>query len=981
MRHLLIACLGLICCAAVHAGSFALARNGQPAATIVISADPTPSAAFAAAELQYHVRKITGALLPVATDDQPVKGPRVLVGDSECTKALHLQGRRYQPEEHLIRFLPETLVLLGRDTAAVETGRNPEVEAGKFGKAMRFSGNQIIEITPRFDDDCGTLEAWVWLPAEKPQKHATIMRMDGGGPWSYHIIQRDGDSSRISYTTYDGVNGHGLSSGDLAEGWHHVVGTHDVKSGKQELFVDGKSCGTTSYVKTTCADVPLGIGGCPGAANPVGNPFIGLIDEVRITKDVRTPVAGAAGGPYDTDANTLALLHLDQGAKVMDNSAGDGFIASPPPLMQSNGTLYSVYDFLERYCDVRWYLPGTLGEITPQRKTLTVSGADLQRKPAMQYRWLAGGPLYMPVPPEHPTAEDQRKWMLRNRLGGDYKTTGHSFYGYYDRFLKDHPDWFAQGYPGQPPQMCYTNPEFIAQVVQDARDYFDGKGAKAGAAASSNIFGLVPMDNSSWCKCPRCQAELIASEKDNPQFTNGWASDYIFNFTNKVAGEIAKTHPDKLIGQLAYSSYGYYPTKVVPDKNVSVQMCLHTRNWWCPSMEANDRKVLTAWRAGSPDRPLHLWLYYCFPALNAKYGSFNYWPGFFAHTAVKQMKMYNDAKIGGIFLENSSEMDATYLMDQLEYYVTLKLADDPALDGNKLIDEFFPRYYGSAGAPMKALYCRIEDLYSNPKYYPPEIQKSRAHQHQTEELAWKWIGTPQRVAELQKLMDEAKARAKTPEEQQRVALFEKGIWLPLAEGRKKYEAHQAGMQAPPPVVAVPKVPEAAGDAAKVDWSQIKDLGGWGGLGGDPTPQKFQTRLAHDGKFVYIQLVHFVNPKSLANGANIYDGDDWELFFAAERGSSYNQLCISPNGRAFEQGWKPDAQWKSGVAVKSDVSAPDKWTVTLALPLDKLTPKPLSGRFYANFYRNGGGAAQMLAWSPPYASGFHDTARLPQFDLK
>ena len=26
-------------------------------------------------------------------------------------------------------------------------------------------------------------------------------------------------------------------------------------------------------------------------------------------------------------------------------------------------------------------------------------------------------------------------------------------------------------------------PEFIAQVVQDARDYFDGKGAKAGAAS------------------------------------------------------------------------------------------------------------------------------------------------------------------------------------------------------------------------------------------------------------------------------------------------------------------------------------------------------------------------------------------------------------------------------------------------------------------------------------------------------------------
>ena len=260
-----------------------------------------------------------------------------------------------------------------------------------------------------------------------------------------------------------------------------------------------------------------------------------------------------------------------------------------------------------------------------------------------------------------------------------------------------------------------------------------------------------------------------------------------------------------------------------------------------------------------------------------------------------------------------------------------KLADDPGLDGNKLIEEFFTRYYGSAAGPMKALYNRIEDLFGNPKYYPPEIQKSLAHQHQTEELAWKWVGTPERVAELQKLMDQAKVAAKTDEERQRVSLFEKGIWIPITEGRRKYESHQVGRQAPPVVVPVPKVPEAAGDAALVDWSQVKDLGGWGGLAGDPTDQKFETRVAHDARFVYLQLVHLVNPKSLGSGPSVYDGDDWELFFAAERGGSYRQLCVAPNGKVFEKGWKPDAEWKSAVAVKSDTTAADRWTVSLAPP--------------------------------------------------
>ena len=50
-------------------------------------------------------------------------------------------------------------------------------------------------------------------------------------------------------------------------------------------------------------------------------------------------------------------------------------------------------------------------------------------------------------------------------------------------------------------------------------------------------------------------------------------------------------------------------------------------------MEANDRKVLARVAPRrTRERPLYLWLYYCFPALNAKYGNFHYFPGFFAHT-------------------------------------------------------------------------------------------------------------------------------------------------------------------------------------------------------------------------------------------------------------------------------------------------------------------------------------------------------------
>jgi hypothetical protein len=503
-----------------------------------------------------------------------------------------------------------------------------------------------------------------------------------------------------------------------------------------------------------------------------------------------------------------------------------------------------------------------------------------------------------------------------------------------------------------------------------------------------DVYGLVPMDNNSWCKCPRCQAELNQDQMGNLQFNNGKASDYIFNFVNKVAREVHKTHPDKWIGALAYSDYAYYPEKFKVEPNVVIQTCLHTRNWWCPSMEVNDRKVLDEWRQQDPERPLYLWLYYCFPALNAKYGDWHYFPGYFAHTVVKQMKWYEDRGIRGIFMEHSSEFEGSYLMDQLEFYVTLKLACDPALDGNKLIDEFFTRYYGAAAKPMQALYGQIEETFSNPKNYPAEIQHSPGHQHQTEELAWGSLGTEARMAQFQKLMDQAKAAAVTPEEKQRVALFEQGQWQYIVEGRKAYLSHSKNRTQAPPQVQAPRVsqgvaPAAGSDASRwIDWSQARELGGWATLNGDATPRQLSTRLAHDGKFLYLQFTEELDPAKLVATPLIYDGDDWEIFVALQRNAGSRQISVGPTGKSASTPYgEAQGVWESGAVVASDTTG-GRWTMRLALPLDRLLPGGLKpgGVLYGNFYRASPGASNLLAWAPNFAGGFHDTSRLAEITL-
>ncbi|MBM3497271.1 MAG: hypothetical protein FJX74_01250, partial [Armatimonadetes bacterium] len=81
-----------------QAARFVLARDGQPAAAIVLSAKPTVAAQFAAYELQWHVEQMTGAVLPIEREGTATSGAddatrngrvpssvprRIFVGDTE----------------------------------------------------------------------------------------------------------------------------------------------------------------------------------------------------------------------------------------------------------------------------------------------------------------------------------------------------------------------------------------------------------------------------------------------------------------------------------------------------------------------------------------------------------------------------------------------------------------------------------------------------------------------------------------------------------------------------------------------------------------------------------------------------------------------------------------------------------------------------------------------------------------------------------
>ena len=149
-------------------------------------------------------------------------------------------------------------------------------------------------------------------------------------------------------------------------------------------------------------------------------------------------------------------------------------------------------------------------------------------------------------------ARDNRLWYYRRRHGGNEVIINHSMYTFYNRYLKTKPEWFAKGYgKALPSQLCYTHPEVIRQVTQDARDYFDGKLKSAAQVISnvpptykSDVFPVFPMDNRSFCKCPNCIKDTAKHgvQRGKGQFSNDYSSEYLFTQSSHPASSTEDKH-------------------------------------------------------------------------------------------------------------------------------------------------------------------------------------------------------------------------------------------------------------------------------------------------------------------------------------------------------------------------------------------------------------------------------------------------------
>jgi len=229
----------------------------------------------------------------------------------------------------------------------------------------------------------------------------------------------------------------------------------------------------------------------------------------------------------------------------------------------ARGTLYAVYDLLESF-GCRWLMPGTAGEIIPQKKTL-VTSVDKTENPSFKTRnwWCT-----------YRESEEYAQWTLRNK--GDYRSalgSRSASTGNFSHALGDPLEWGAAQTPlgiktrdennrdidrlpdeyyamkdGKPlyhiPNM--SNPKVWDLYAECFVDYFKNQYPFSDYVSVSAEDGFVFDD--------RASTQALDSYEYDPYMGAMSATDRLWFFFDKVIERVNKVVPNRRFAAYVYSN-------------------------------------------------------------------------------------------------------------------------------------------------------------------------------------------------------------------------------------------------------------------------------------------------------------------------------------------------------------------------------------------------------------------------------------------
>jgi len=365
------------------------------------------------------------------------------------------------------------------------------------------------------------------------------------------------------------------------------------------------------------------------------------------------------------------------------------------------GNMYGVYGLLEDHLGCRWFMP----EVShiPHYKRLVLPPLDEVCVPALEYRepyvWEAF----------------DGNWAARNRMNRNSKDGGlgvrhggkiewvpemfvHTFEKFVppEKYYAQHPEYFSM-VGGKRlknhSQLCCTNEDVVRIVTEGVLTAFRENPIADVLSISQNDWG-------NYCECPKCKA---LAEKEGSQTAP------VLWMVNRVAEEVEKEFPGKVIETLAYQWTRKAPKTMRPRQNVVIRLCTFECCFSHPidgcDYPANIEfaQDLKDW-AGIADR-LWIWNYVT---------SFSHYFVPFPNLRVRNdnIQFFVENNVKGVFQQDVYTTPCGELSG-LSGYLNAKLLWNPNYDEDTAIDEFLNGVYGPAAEPIKEYIDVLHDKVAN----------------------------------------------------------------------------------------------------------------------------------------------------------------------------------------------------------------------------------------------------------------------------
>lgn len=445
---------------------------------------------------------------------------------------------------------------------------------------------------------------------------------------------------------------------------------------------------------------------------------------VRSTSDAdtliflgRTRLAREAGLPIGTLASETSIIRTVGKHLCIAGADGSG---EPLDRNTSAGTLFGVYEFLERYLAVRWLWPGELGTFVPKAEDLVIPPVDLVVAPMLVQRHVRSGLGFKSK--EHPemgftaaAADEYKKaqfvFLRRHRMGRRWRMSyRHAFRKWWDEYGTEHPEWFQLINGKRGPvkagarySMCISDPNLHEEIVSRWRRHGGGQ-----PGHHPSFINAVENDIPGLCQCDVCRALDGPEPADYRDFISPkskiaklpFVSDRYARSWLAIQQIAAKDDPNAIVVGYAYFNYFAAPTSGVKlGKNVLIGFC--PSSWGFPRSDEEHAWIKKQWRGWADTgarllmRTNYFLVGYCMPYV-------------FAHQFADEFENAAQNRLVGTDFDSLTGQWAT---QGPTLYLLMRLQARPEMDAETLLAEYYSGF-GPAAADVKAYFDHWEEYTS-----------------------------------------------------------------------------------------------------------------------------------------------------------------------------------------------------------------------------------------------------------------------------